>query len=82
MTTEELYKDLSDLEFKVYAYINMYKEDRHGRIPTAEHIAVKINKSDRTVFRALANLKARKLIWNFVRYGLRRITYGCHVMKT
>jgi predicted transcriptional regulator len=63
MTTKELYRDLTDLEFKVFSYINLYNEGREfKRVPAAEHIADKIDKSKRTVERAVAGLKTKGVI--------------------
>jgi hypothetical protein len=62
MTREEIFKNLTDAEFKVYSYIQMYKETHGGREPAPEYIAAKINKSDRSIYRAYAGLRERGLI--------------------
>lgn len=62
MTTQEIFRDLSDSEFKVYYFIKMYKDEHGGRQPAPEHVAAKLNKSDRSIYRAYAGLRDRGLI--------------------
>lgn len=54
------YKDLTDLEFKIYYFILYWRENKKFYdVPAPTYIAKHTGKSERTVYRALEGLTAK-----------------------
>ena len=63
MTREELYRDLTDVEFKVYNLIQDYNQGRElKREPAVEYIMNKTGKGRSTIFNTLASLRAKRVL--------------------
>ncbi len=58
----DFWKDLTDQDYKVYEYIKFYNIGRqHFYLPAAEHVAMKLGKSERSILRSYARLRELNL---------------------
>jgi biotin operon repressor len=62
MTTMEMFKQLTDSEFKTYHLIKLWQDSKKHGVPGEQYLCDKLGKGRSAVYKALAGLRDKGLI--------------------